>query len=212
MGRKLTEDKKTEILHTGIARFAQLGYDRANINTIAKEAGISVGVLYKYYGSKEEFFLSCVRKSLEALQDVLDPIRDAGANPREIAESLVRAAADFARDNREEMLLYHRITNWEEGERARRLAREIEEESSRVYVRLMTDLSRRGMLRQQVRPEYLAMFFDNLLMMLQFTGSLAYYDERWRIYCGETDREELIRQMTLLLEGFFRESGAEQGE
>ena len=214
MGRKLTDDKQGEILRTGITQFAKLGYDRANINPIAKKAGISVGVLYKYYGSKEEFFLSCVRKSLEALQAVLDPVRSAGEHPEELAEHLVRAAADFARDNREEMLLYHRITNWEKGEETRRLAREIEEESSRVYVRLMTDLARRGMLRQRVRPEYMAMFFDNLLMMLQFTGSLTYYDERWRIYCGEPDREELIRQMTSLMAGFFRESGpdAEQGE
>ena len=58
MGRKLTDDKQGEILRTGITQFAKLGYDRANINTIAKKAGISVGVLYKYYGSKEEFFLS----------------------------------------------------------------------------------------------------------------------------------------------------------
>ena len=52
MGRKLTDDKQGEILRTGITQFAKLGYDRANINTIAKKAGISVGVLYKYYGSK----------------------------------------------------------------------------------------------------------------------------------------------------------------
>ena len=126
----------------------------------------------------------------------------------------MRATANLARDNREEMLLYHRITNWGKGEETRRLAREIEEESSRVYVRLMTALARRGMLRQRVLPDYMAMFFDNLLMMLQFTGSLTYYDERWRIYCGGAGPGGTDPADDKSHGGIFRESGpdAEQGE
>lgn len=203
--KRLTESKQKEIIQTGIAEFAKLGYDRANINVIAKKAGISVGVLYKYYESKEAFFLACVRKSLETLHQLLDPEGFKGLKPDEIAEKLVRAAVDFSRDSQDEILLYHQITNWEKGEKTRKLAREIEGDSSSVYVQMMCGFQEKGMLRSDVKAEYLAMFFDNLLMMLQFSGSCTYYDERWRLYCGKTDREELASQMIRMLTGFFRE-------
>ena len=47
MLKKLTDDKLEEILEVGIMEFADKGPDGANINVIAKKAGISVGVLYK---------------------------------------------------------------------------------------------------------------------------------------------------------------------
>jgi TetR/AcrR family transcriptional regulator len=202
--KRLTESKQKEIIQTGIAEFAKLGYDGANINVIAKKAGISVGVLYKYYESKEAFFLACVRKSLETLHQLLDPEGFRGLQPEEAAGKLVQAAVNFSRDSRDEVLLYHQITNWEQGEKTRELAREIEGDSSSIYVQLMRSFQERGMLRTDVKPEYLAMFFDNLLMMLQFSGSCTYYDERWRLYCGKTDKEELAAQMIRMLAGFFR--------
>ena len=56
MYKKLDEKTMHLILETGIDQFARFGLDRANINTIAKAAGVSVGVLYKYFGDKDSFF------------------------------------------------------------------------------------------------------------------------------------------------------------
>lgn len=203
MGRRLTTEQREAILRTGIRAFARQGYDRANINSIAAEAGISVGVLYKYYGSKEQFFLACVRQSLAVLHDLLDPAKLQNLAPAEIAEKFVRAAVEFSRENQDVILLYHQITNGGPGENTRALAREIESATSETYVRIMTDLQDRGVLRPDADPAYLAMAFDDLLMMLQFTGSCPYYEERWKIYCGERDEEKLIRQMTRILTGFM---------
>ena len=58
MYKKLDEKTMHLILETGIDQFARFGLDRANINTIAKAAGVSVGVLYKYFGDKDSFFLA----------------------------------------------------------------------------------------------------------------------------------------------------------
>ena len=71
MYKKLDEKTMDLILETGIDQFAQCGLDRANINTIDRTAGVSVGVLYKYFGDKDGFFLACVRHSLALLDQVL---------------------------------------------------------------------------------------------------------------------------------------------
>ncbi len=58
MLKKLSDEKINEILEAGISEFASHGMDRANTNVIAKKAGVSVGVIYKYYNDKEGFFFA----------------------------------------------------------------------------------------------------------------------------------------------------------
>ena len=67
MYKKLDDGRINSILETGIDEFAANGLDRSNINLIAKNAGVSVGVIYKYFGDKDGFFLACVRHSLDLL-------------------------------------------------------------------------------------------------------------------------------------------------
>ena len=44
------------------------------MRSIADRAGVSVGVLYKYYGDKEGFLRACLDRSLAALDEVLTSV------------------------------------------------------------------------------------------------------------------------------------------
>ncbi len=48
------QQKRQAILDAAAAEIALLGYDRANINTIAERAGIGRGTIYLYFESKDE--------------------------------------------------------------------------------------------------------------------------------------------------------------
>ena len=133
MLKKLTPEQQAEILQTGIREFSKLGLDKANVNVIAKEAGVSIGVLYKYYEDKNSFFFACVRHALESLDEVLTAKIDARRDPEENAEILIRAAVDFSREHPETVILYHRITCFEDGEFAEQLVREIEGKTAETY-------------------------------------------------------------------------------
>ena len=55
-------------------------------------------------------------------------------------------------------------------------------------------------------PGLFAFFFDNLLMMLQFTYCCDYYRERFRIYCGaepEDMNPSIRKEMLKFLESAF---------
>lgn len=54
---KLTADKKQKIIDACIEEFAQNSYDNASTNSIVKKAGISKGLLFHYFGSKQNLFL-----------------------------------------------------------------------------------------------------------------------------------------------------------
>ncbi|HYM53528.1 MAG TPA: helix-turn-helix domain-containing protein, partial [Candidatus Dormibacteraeota bacterium] len=46
--------------------FAESGYRATSVPAIAAEAGVSVGLIYRYFSSKEELFLSVCQTSAEA--------------------------------------------------------------------------------------------------------------------------------------------------
>ena len=49
MYKKLDETALEAILEAGIEEFARCGFQPASIADVAKKAGVSVGVIYKYY-------------------------------------------------------------------------------------------------------------------------------------------------------------------
>lgn len=71
MLKRLTEEKLEEILEAGITEFGEQGFEKTSMSRVAGRAGISVGVLYKYYGDKDGFFLACVKKSMQELERTL---------------------------------------------------------------------------------------------------------------------------------------------
>lgn len=57
---RLPADDQARIVRASLAAFAEDGYDLASTNRIVREAGISKGVLFKYFGDKEALFLHVV--------------------------------------------------------------------------------------------------------------------------------------------------------
>lgn len=53
---KNPDERKQEILDAAIRVFAKKGYEKTSITDIAKEIGVSQGLCYRYYTSKEEIY------------------------------------------------------------------------------------------------------------------------------------------------------------
>lgn len=54
---KLSDKKKKKIIDVCVDEFGDKGYTNASTNTIVKNAGISKGTLFNYFGSKKGLFL-----------------------------------------------------------------------------------------------------------------------------------------------------------
>ena len=57
------EATRAAILEAAKAHFALLGYDRAVLRDIAREAGVDVALVKRYFGGKEALFLEALRAS-----------------------------------------------------------------------------------------------------------------------------------------------------
>jgi AcrR family transcriptional regulator len=59
--RRRKEDRPQEITEAALAAFAEKGYAATRVDEVAKRAGVSKGLLYLYFKTKEELFKAVVR-------------------------------------------------------------------------------------------------------------------------------------------------------
>lgn len=68
----IREEKRKLILDTALELFAENGYHGTSISHITKKAGISKGLLYNYFESKEDVLKSIIRSGYEAAYNHLE--------------------------------------------------------------------------------------------------------------------------------------------
>lgn len=206
MLKKLTEEKLAEVLEAGIEEFAEKGLDGTNVNTIAKKAGISVGVLYKYYENKEAFFQACLSKSLGVLESVLQDVITSDDKLLVRAERMIRSVQRYSRECSNYVKMYNVITSTGGKTYAQLYAKEIEGMTAKVYTSFIQRAMEDGDIRGDINPRLFAFFFDNLLTILQFSYSCDYYKERAKVYCGEDileNDEMVVSELVKFLESAF---------
>lgn len=185
MYKKLSDEQLTDLIEAGINEFAEKGFERANLSQIAKNAGISVGVIYKYYADKEALFLACVRYCLGALNEALKDVAIKSSHVEESIRSVIHTLITHAKEHKNINRMYHEITAGGAKQYSKVLAEEVEGISALVYTDLIKKAQEEGTCRQDADAGMFAFFFDNLFMMLQFSFCCDYYRERLKLYCGE---------------------------
>lgn len=89
------EEKRRLLLDAAVRVFARKGYHASRVGDIAEEAGVAYGLLYHYFGSKEEVLRTVFRETWRALIETIESVEQAGDTPREqlrkVAEILLRS-------------------------------------------------------------------------------------------------------------------------
>jgi AcrR family transcriptional regulator len=67
----LRTDRRQAILNAALTVFANHGYHSASVSMIAKEAGVSKGLMYNYFESKEQVLLTLVNDLFDTVVDLL---------------------------------------------------------------------------------------------------------------------------------------------
>ncbi len=95
----MREATRLRIIRVAASEFAHLGFDQANINVIAEQAGIGKGTIYLYFENKRELFLAMLRY---IAKEQLAVIRTAIAPEGTIQQRLERLFRAFSRLAEEE--------------------------------------------------------------------------------------------------------------
>jgi AcrR family transcriptional regulator len=73
---QIREEKRKQIMDVALRLFAMEGYHATSISKIASEAGISKGLMYNYFDSKEALMFNILELGMNHLAELFDPNND----------------------------------------------------------------------------------------------------------------------------------------
>jgi len=101
--REIREGKKTLIMDVALQQFAGEGYFKTTIDHIARHAGISKGLMYNYFESKESLLSAIIQRSVKEIDAYMDINKDGFLSEEEF-EFFVRRIAQ---------VLIEKQTSWQ---------------------------------------------------------------------------------------------------
>ena len=108
MNKRSAEITKNNILEAAQSIFTEHGYSQASMRIIARTAGTSVGGIYLYFRNKEELYLTLMRDRMNKLNDLTSEALFNVGDPTDAIRVFISISIDFARKNKEMIILQGR--------------------------------------------------------------------------------------------------------
>jgi AcrR family transcriptional regulator len=96
---QIRKDRRSQIMDTALEMFAREGYGHVSIAALSQRAGISKGLMYNYFSSKEELLREILNEAIDQIMTSLDPNRD-GILTEEEFEHFVRKTFQLMHEKR----------------------------------------------------------------------------------------------------------------
>src|SRR3954467_923875 len=74
---EIPTDRRQQILQAAMTRFAKRGFHQTSMHDISAEAGISVGLIYRYFASKEAVISAMADRHKQEISDMLKRAKEA---------------------------------------------------------------------------------------------------------------------------------------
>jgi TetR/AcrR family transcriptional regulator, fatty acid metabolism regulator protein len=155
------EEKRRQILEAAVRAFARKGYHACRVGEIAEEAGVAYGLVYHYFGSKEEVLETIFRDTwtqmLARVHEVQEEGGPAGEQVRKVTALLLRT---WRRDPDLVRVLVHEVTRSPE-----QLPRQIDEigHAYEALEGIVASGQRSGEFRDDLDPRLAATIFYGAL-------------------------------------------------
>jgi TetR/AcrR family transcriptional regulator len=204
--RKIPEEKRNCVIQAAVDEFAEHGYESANTNKIAKDAHISVGSLFQYFENKEDLFLSVVQYGSQLLIDAFREVVLESDPFFVTVEKILRRIIRESREHPNYVKLYFEMTAPSKVTIERQVVSEMEEYSHQLYCRVILKGKEEGIIRSDCDLRVFPFLLDNLFVMLQYSFSCGYYQERFKLYGGESvlnEEDTIVEQTMKFMKGAF---------
>jgi AcrR family transcriptional regulator len=155
--RRLEGDKAQRIIAAMRASVGKRGAAGSTFDHVAREAGVSRGLLHYYFGSKERLLVEVVRHDCEVRNQAMDERLERAGSIDEILEALVVGLNEFIEDDAGGQAVIYEMLS------ASRHSEEIRTELAELYRQWRERLAgwlrvkeREGVIRLQAEPEAVA--------------------------------------------------------
>jgi AcrR family transcriptional regulator len=157
--RELAGDKAARIVEAMRVSVAARGIAGATFDHVAREAGVSRGLLHYYFGTKERLLVEVVRRECELRQERLVEAMSDAAGATDVLHALVSTFEDFLGEGPTPAVMFYEITTL--AQRNAEIAAELSVLGRRTRGHLADALrakQRAGVLELRVDPDAAALF------------------------------------------------------
>lgn len=145
---QIRRERTEQILKAALTVFAEYGINGAKMSMIAEAAGVSHGLLYHYFKSKEEVLNASIAWAMAGSNELIEELRAMDASPIELVERFTMIA--LSRGNQDVFRIIQRFVRNPDVEP---LTRELIEQAGQRYVDLLVPLFHAGQAAGQIIQE-----------------------------------------------------------
>ncbi|MGH3557136.1 MAG: TetR/AcrR family transcriptional regulator [Mycobacterium sp.] len=104
-----TNSRRRQVLDAAVTVMGQKGFHQMSMQHLAAEANVSVGLIYKYFGGKEDLLLATIVRIQDAFRDQLAPVMEAaGDDPVAQLTAGIRRYIQIVDENLDAVVLTYR--------------------------------------------------------------------------------------------------------
>lgn len=194
---KLVEERREQIVKAATKLFSEQGYYLSTIQDIAREAGISVGLIYQYFKDKDDVLFLTLKLVLETYEKVIPAAIEGAEHPLERLCLAIGAYCRVVDRLRDATVLTYRSTKSLRADR-RTFIKEGETRTNRML---------EGCLRAAIAAGHVRPINDSLLVYQYVLYSHAWALKQWA-FRGRYSLEDYVEEgIKLLVEPFLTEKG-----
>lgn len=146
--------------------FINRGYYATSINDIAKQAGISKGLLYNYYSGKEELLSEMVDERINEVVEVMEGAKSIDTPSKQL-EHIINGAIDNIQQNPEVHRFYlHLQTQPAADEELIKYSKLLIEENARLFELQCEIFERKGVDNPRQRSLYFSSVLQGIMYMI----------------------------------------------
>ena len=202
----LTDEQKKVVIGNAIMEFSEFGFEKTDLEELAEKSQVGIEQIEDAFQDKEGLFTACVTESLSYMDSVFAKAKMRRKSIGDVLESLIEQVQVEAREHPEYFRLYLQLTAITTKPQSREIVNLIESSTARMYLSIFKEAKRGGLIREDIDLKLFSFYFDNMIMMLHFAYCCDYFEERFKVFCGEDimEKDELVRQeMMKFLGGAF---------
>ena len=163
---RIRQASKEKIRAAAMELFIKQGYYATSISDIAKQAGISKGLLYNYYKGKEELLSEMVEARIKEVVEVMEEAFTLNT-PREQLEHIINGAIDNIHKNPEVHRFYlHLQTQPEADEELIKYSHLVIEENARQFEFQCKIFESMGEREPRKRSLYFSSVLQGIMLMI----------------------------------------------
>ncbi len=199
----LDNSKKYKILKASLEEFSEYGYEKANTDRISQKAGVSKGLIFHHFGSKDNLFMTTMNKCID---DILFEFNDLDMPDEDFISmiiNLMKTKYDFFIKN---PMHYKLIMNGFFNS-PKKLKSELEQrysELKQIGLNIMVDMIKGLHLKKDVSIENVLSIISAITNVIEskymqyFTDDETSFDEFYDIV-----KDEYIELMNIVLYGII---------